>query len=204
MGGLETRCLRTWDQSTEAHSPWFESFPSREITEHSPSSDEEEGASPANKKRSPKFKPKHQFRRCINICVSHYCLHNHSALDVLTFVLWSLDPQILIPLCWPTMSRWSFHRTLLKKDTNGIWLTDITSSEGHFFYIWFTRCKVGDRARKRHPWVGEFWSADFGALHPDEREDTPKESCDHSADCECSAGVKVRCEDRQVQLKECL
>lgn len=37
--------------------PWFESFPPREKTENGPSSNEEEGSSPANEKCSPEFKP---------------------------------------------------------------------------------------------------------------------------------------------------
>lgn len=63
------------------------------------------------------------------------CIIKDPALEVLTFVLWSLDPRILIQLCWPTMSKWSSHRTLFKQNTNGIQLTDITLSERHFLYF---------------------------------------------------------------------
>lgn len=122
-------------------------------------------------------------------------IHAVSKAKVLTSVPWNLDPRILLWLCWPTMSRWSYHRILTEnmpyfKHHECIFYTSLIFMK----YSWkisqnITWNQVGYTTCKCHPCVGNFWSAYFSAFHPYECEDSSEEASDDGADSQRSAGV---------------
>lgn len=117
---------------------------------------------------------------------------------------WSLDPQTLIRLCWPTRSRWSCHRTLQNHIIIITWISSASRLNPpppplFFFSTFLTGNQICDAPRKCHPGVYYFCSANFSAFHPYQCEDSPKEAGDDGGDCEGPAGMQEHCGRKSIR-----
>lgn len=97
--------------------PWWKTFFTREVTQHSPSREQKDGAPPANENCSSKLKSEYWheyilFDLCLASTNVFIFLLRKTAL---TFGPWNLGWGILWWLCSPTRSKWSYHRSLAQR-----------------------------------------------------------------------------------------